>query len=179
MVKKTEEEIEKLAKTMAGKIKSAFFVEDLDRGYSKYQVKIQDILFETAMTDEELYGAALVSYKILEELRKISQTYGRTELDAAEGKYKDQDNTFRVIKLFADFATSELRGYISELCGICRVGGAYALLISMPCFESAIYSVFDIIVDKFGDENIYNQSVFFLMRAAMRMNCDEIEKDNR
>ena len=81
--------------------------------------------------------------------------------------------------------TAERSGLIIELgelilhkvANMRRVGGAYWMLLSRPGLISAIYAVYDRIVDNFDDENIYIQSIYFLLRAIMKVRSEEIDKD--
>lgn len=50
------------------------------------------------------------------------------------------------------------------------------MLIANPQLKSAILSVYQIIVDDFGDQKLYYHSTEFLIRAMMNMHgetCDE------
>lgn len=71
--------------------------------------------------------------------------------------------------------SEEVVKIICEIDVVRRVGGAYAMLISNSGLKSAIYVVYEVLVDKFDDENLYRQSAYFMLRAIMRMHSEEVK----
>ena len=86
-----------------------------------------------------------------------------------------EDELMRHIALWNEIFTERIHKIIGKINVIRRVGGAYAMLISNPCFKSAIYAVYERLVDNFDDEELYCQSAYFLVRAVMRMHSNEIQ----
>lgn len=58
-----------------------------------------------------------------------------------------------------------------------RVGGAYAILISNPGLIGAICAVYEQLVDRFDDDEMYDLSGYFLLRAIMKMNSNEYKEE--
>lgn len=66
----------------------------------------------------------------------------------------------QILGIWNSIKTEQLLELISKLI-VRRVGGAWAMLIANPCLISAIYAVYDRIVDSFDNDDLYMQSVFF------------------
>ena len=107
----------------------------------------------------------------IDELKRIEKQEDRYETDG--------DNVMQILGIWNSIKTEQLLELISKLDRVRRVGGAWAMLIANPCLISAIYAVYDRIVDSFDNDDLYMQSVFFLMRAVMQMNSDECEEEKR
>jgi len=60
-----------------------------------------------------------------------------------------------------------------------RVGGAYAIILANPGLISAICAVYEQLVDRFEDEEMYDLSGYFLLRAIMKMNSNECDDETR
>lgn len=151
-----------------------FRCEEIEKDSNKYRVVLQGVVFITTMTDEELKESISLVIDIMEELKRINNN-GLTKkvLQEREVSEKNEDSVLGMIEIWQIIKTQRLLELIEKLDVVHRVGGAYAMLISNPCFESAINAVFEMIVDKFDDGDLYDSSTHFLARAAMRMCSDE------
>ena len=167
------------------KIKTDFPQEEVDDGYSMYEVEIQKIKFRTFMNDEELSRSIDYAIDILEELKSINNNgLSEERLRELEENHKnsfkdDEELSYMLlpISVYNEFSTQELELILHKVANMRRVGGAYWMLLSRPGLISAIYAVYDRIVDNFDDENIYIQSIYFLLRAIMKVRSEEIDKD--
>ena len=83
----------------------------------------------------------------------------------------------QVLKIWQIFLTEQMKKIIAEIDKTQRVGGAWAMLLANPELESAILSVYKIIVDNFDNPKLYYHSADFLIRAIMNMHgqacCNE------
>jgi len=154
-----------------------FRKEEVEPGYHKYEVVLQIYKFITYMTEEELKQSAKLTIDLIEEMKKINNG-GMDKLAferlVEEVEAKETDEVFRVFGIWNKIATDEIRKLIAELDAVRRVGGAWAMLISNPALISAIYAVYERLVDQFEDEELYAESCFFLLRAVMRMHSEEV-----
>ncbi len=85
-----------------------------------------------------------------------------------------QKDIIRQLAIWNEICSERMNEIIAKIDVVRRVGGAYAMLISNPCLKSAIYAVYERLVDNFEDEKLYCQSAYFLVCAVMRMHSDEI-----
>ena len=165
------------------KIKTDFPPEEVDDGYSVYEVKIQKIKFRTFMNDEELSRSIGYAIDIIEELKSINNNgLNETRLRELEEIHKssfkdDKELSYMLlpISVYNEFSTQELELILHKIANMRKVGGAYWMLLCRPGLISAIYSVYDRIIDNFDDEDIYIQSIYFLFRAIMKVRSEEIE----
>ena len=155
-----------------------FQKEMVEEDFYKYEVKLQSIKFVTYMSNEELEKSVELTIDLMEEL-KILNNDGmnaqilQEKITNIETQYEDE--LMRQIALWNEIFTERIHKIIGKINVIRRVGGAYAMLISNPCFKSAIYAVYERLVDNFDDEELYCQSAYFLVRAVMRMHSNEIQ----
>lgn len=170
-------EMEEILKTT---IIDNFQKEVVEEDFYKYEVQLQSIKFVTYMSNEELEKSIELTIDLLEELKNLNNSgmnaqMVKEKIENIETRY--QDELMRQLTLWNEIFTERIHEIIGEIDVIRRVGGAYAMLISNPCFKSAIYAVYERLVDNFDDEELYCQSAYFLVRAVMRMHSDEVESE--
>ena len=168
-------EIEEILKTT---IIENFQKEVAEEDFYKYEVQLQSIKFVTYMSNEELEKTIELTIDLLEELKNLNNggmnaQMLQEKITNIETQY--QDELMRQLALWNEIFTDRIHKIIGKIDVIRRVGGAYAMLISNPCFKSAIYAVYERLVDNFDDEELYCQSAYFLVRAVMRMHSDETQ----
>lgn len=172
----TTEEHTEIEEALIKAVNDEFRREEISENYFKYIVELQSNRFITAMSIDEVEESAKLTVDILEELKNINNSgINRLELEKIE-KEKNRNETeggsvMQVLDIWNCFKTDRLSEIISELDRVRRVGGAWALLLANPCLISAIYAVYDRIVDSFDDDDLYLQSAYFLMRAVMKMHA--------
>ncbi len=155
-----------------------FCNEEIVENFFKYVVELQDNKFITVMSADEIKESARLTVEILEELKNINNSgVHRAELERIE-KEKDENEpeggkVMQLLGIWNSIKTDRMSELIGELDQVRRVGGAWAMLIANPCLISAIYAVYDRIVDSFDDEDLYLHSAYFLMRAVMKMHSYE------
>lgn len=180
----TVEEHSEIEEVLIKAVNDQFRKEKISENYFKYEVVLQGNKFIAAMSVDEVAESAKLTVDILEELKNINNSgINRDELkriEKQEDRHEtDGDNVVQILGIWNSIKTEQLLELISKLDRVRRVGGAWAMLIANPCLISAIYAVYDRIVDSFDNDDLYMQSVFFLMRAVMQMNSDECEEEKR
>lgn len=168
-------EIEEVLKTT---IIENFRKEMVEEDFYKYEVQLQSIKFVTYMSNEELEKSIELTIDLLEELKNLNNAgmnaqMLKEKITNIETQY--QDEFMQQLAIWNEIFNEKIHEIIGKIDVIRRVGGAYAMLISNPCFKSAIYAVFERLVDNFDDEKLYSQSAYFLVRAVMRMHSDETQ----
>lgn len=171
---------------LLARFKKEFKSTEVDDGYSLYEVDIQHLHFRTFMNDEELSLSMDYAFEILEELKNINN-YGTSkgklvELEKIHREtYKPDDEEFSEMMLpvsvYNKFATKDLEMTLIGVANLRRVGGAYWMLLSRPGLVSAIFAVFDRIIDNFDNDELYIQSIYFLFRAILKVRSEEIDKE--
>ena len=175
----TAENHSEIEEALIKAVNDEFRREEIAENYFKYIVELQGNRFITAMSLDEVEESARLTVDILEELKNINNSgINRAELERTE-KEKNRNeteggNVMQILGIWNCIKTDRLSEIIYELDRVRRVGGAWALLLANPCLISAIYAVYDRIVDSFDDDELYLQSAYFLMRAVMKMHSDEI-----
>lgn len=180
----TVEEHSEIEEVLIKAVNDQFRKEKSSENYFKYEVVLQGNKFIAAMSVDEVAESAKLTVDILEELKNINNRgINRDELkriEKQEDRHEtDGDNVMQILGIWNSIKTEQLLELISKLDRVRRVGGAWAMLIANPCLISAIYAVYDRIVDSFDNDDLYMQSAFFLMRAVMQMNSDECEEEKR
>ena len=178
----TAEEHSEIEETLIKAVNDQFCKEEISENYFKYEVVLQGNKFITEMSVDEVAESAKLTVDILEELKNINNSgINRDELKGIEKEVDrhetDGNNAVRILGIWNRIKTEQLSEIISELDRVKRVGGAWALLIANPCLISAIYVVYDRIVDSFDNDKLYMQSAFFLMRAVMKMHSDACDEE--
>ena len=175
-----EEKRNELDKELREHIVKFFQTEEEKDGYYKYEVELQDIRFFTYMSDKELEKSSQLAIDLLEELKEINNG-GMVESEYREKVQEIEENeeneALRILKTWDVLCSDKMRKIIAEIAYTRRVGGAYAMLISIPMLKNAYSAVYDRIVDAFDNEEWYWHSAFFLLRAIMMMHSDKIENE--
>ena len=146
-----------------------------EEGSFKYKVLLQNIKFITIMSCEELRVSAKLVIDVLEELKEINNSgVDRTVLEqmVAEAKTEEASHVRCTMEIWNRMVTDRLKELVAEIDSVRRVDGIWAVLFANPGLISAIYAVFDRLVDCFEDEELYITCGFFLLRAIMRINSD-------
>ena len=172
----TEEEHKKIEEILIRKVNEEFRLERLSDNYFKYKVELQGIEFITDMSIDEIAESAKLTVDILEELKTTNNSgLNKSELKRIEKEVKEADDSevTQLLGIWNRITTCELTELMYELDRVRRVDGAWAMLIANPCLVSAIYAVYDRMVDSFDDDKLYLISAYFLMRAVMRMNSHD------
>ena len=156
--------------------------EKIEEHFYKYEVQLQNFRFITYMSDEELEQSIKLTIDLLEEMKVINND--GMDKEEVRKKVTDienncEDEFMRQLYMWNVLCSQEIIKIICELDVVRRVGGAYAMLISNPGLKSAIYAVYEVLVDRFDDEALYYQSAFFILRAIMRMHSKELEASER
>lgn len=167
-----------LEESLMTKIIEDFQKEMVEEDFYKYEVQLQSIRFITCMTNDELEKSIELTIDLLEELKNLNN--GGLNAQMLQEKVRKveteyQDEVMRQLVIWNEVFNKKLHEIIGEIDVVRRVGGAYAMLISNPCFYSAIYAVYERLVDNFDDEKLYYHSVYLLVRAVMRMHSNEIK----
>ncbi len=174
----TEEEHKEIEDILVRKINDEFRLEELSDNYFKYKVELQGIEFITDMSIDEIAESARLTVDILEELKTINNSgLNKNELKRIEEEVKkaSYDNEVtQILGIWNRITTCELTELMYELDRVRCVDGAWAMLIANPCLVSAIYAVYDKMVDSFDDDKLYLISAYFLIRAVMRMNSHDV-----
>ncbi len=146
-----------------------------------YEVWARNLHFKCIYSDEEIEKMASLCLELLEELRQINEAgFTRENLTRAEEDVDEKGlNFMRSISIYKSFSNDKTDGTVDRLGETARVGGAYFMFLSRPTFISAIYAVFDVIIDKFDDAELYFSSLFMLTRMAMHMHCDEVNEEEQ
>lgn len=170
----SQEDRKKLEKVLYKTIVEAFRTEKIKENYYKYSVKLQDIIFVTDMTDDELKESINIACDVMEELKKINNE-GMDKKKLKEIQDKEYtDELFETLDIWNAIATEHLKELLNRADVVQRVGGACAAIIVNPVVISAIIIVYEIQVDKFDDEELYAQGAYFVTRAIMKMHGTEI-----
>lgn len=170
----SQEDRKKLEKVLYKTIVEEFRTEKIKENYYKYSVKLQDIIFVTDMTDDELKESINISCDVMEELKKINNE-GMDKKKLKEIQDKEYtDELFETLDIWNAIATEHLKELLNRADVVQRVAGAWAAIIVNPVVISAITIVYEIQVDKFDDEELYAQGAYFVTRAIMKMRGTEI-----
>ena len=170
----TEEEYKEMVDVLTAAAHENLLKEDLaEEGWHRYEVVLQNDTSIVTMSDDEVETSAKAAVDILEELKRINKSLSKQKLEETERQIKEKNpdiEGFSTLLIWNSFATKKLNEIVAKIAGVRRVGGAYAMLIAIPFLKSAIYSVFDRIIDDFDNEDIYVHSCYFVFRAIMQMN---------
>lgn len=168
----------KLEKDLQMAVVEQFRKEEMEEHFYKYEVQLQNVRFITYMSDEELESSIKMTIDLLEEMKEINNK-GLCEQElrkrVADIEENNEDKLMRDLHTWNILCSEKIVDIIRKLDVVRRVGGAYAMLISNPCLKSAIYVVYERLVDHFNDVELFCHSAFFLLRAIMRMHSDDIK----
>lgn len=142
-----------------------------------YKVKLQRLTFVCWYTDDEIQKMTDVCIDIVELLKKHNnEGLTRDKLRAIQEECSGEDSFISRLKYNNKICTSDIEDQIARLCKITRVGGAYAMILSIPVIKDSIVALFEVAVDKWDDEEMYAEALYFLVRSAMHMHCEEISE---
>ena len=165
---------EKLEKIIYKTIVEEFRTEKIKESYYQYSIKLQDTIFVTDMTDDELKESINIACDVMKELKKINNG-GMDKKKLKEIQDKEYtDELFETLDIWNAIATEHLKELLNRADVVQRVAGAWAAIIANPVVISAITIVYEIQVDKFDDEELYAQGAYFVTRAIMKMRGTEI-----
>lgn len=165
---------EKLEKIIYKTIVEEFRTEKIKESYYQYSIKLQDTIFVTDMTDDELKESINIACDVMEELKKINnEGIDKKKLKEIQDK-EYTDELFETLDIWNAIATEHLKELLNRADVVQRVAGAWAAIIANPVVISAITIVYEIQVDKFDDEELYAQGAYFVTRAIMKMRGTEI-----
>lgn len=165
---------EKLEKIIYKTIVEEFRTEKIKESYYQYSIKLQDTIFVTDMTDDELKESINIACDVMEELKKINNG-GMDKKKLKEIQDKEYtDELFETLDIWNAIATEHLKELLNRADVVQRVAGVWAAIIANPVVISAITIVYEIQVDKFDDEELYAQGAYFVTRAIMKMRGTEI-----
>lgn len=176
--KLNEEFRDELEKSLQLAVVEQFRQEAVKEGFYKYEVQLQDLRFITYMSNKELEQSIKLTIDLLEEMKVINnegmdeKTFRKKVKDIEE---QCEDEFMQHLYIWDILCSEEVAKIICEIDVVRRVGGAYAMLISNPGLKSAIYVVYEVLVDRFDDENLYCQCAYFMLRAIMRMHSEEVK----
>ena len=146
----------------------------------RYEVELQESKFVTYLSEEDLKKSAGLAIYLIEEMKDINNN-GMDEqrfkeiVSAMEEKY---DSKFvRKISVFNELCGCNMAKLILDISDSKRVGGVYVLLIAHPLLKSAIYAVYEKLVDHFDDEDLYVFAAYFLTRVILKMHSEEMEEN--
>ncbi|WP_044914168.1 hypothetical protein [Butyrivibrio sp. WCE2006] len=157
------------------RIKADFGKEELEGGMY-YEVVLQDNRFSCAYTDKEMRSIISTCIKIIKELINIHDSgYSREQFDQTHEENNDEENPLKPIySVYLEIQTPALRKLIDEMACYTRTDGAFFMLIAAPCLISTIYSVFDVMLNDYDDEDIWFSCLYFLIRGAMKMHSQSL-----
>lgn len=159
-------------------IKDAYAIEEphFDWG-TCYDVTLQDLRFRCVYSDDEMRGIIRTCENIIRELIDIQDKgYTRERFDNVDHFDNGgvNDRILSPLEVFTDFRTDKLLDYIAELAGYTRVAGAQYMLLAAPDMKSAIYGVFDKMLDDPEEVDAWFSCLGFLIKAAMSMHRVEV-----
>ena len=140
----------------------------------KYDVTVQNNCFSCHYTDEQMGSIASMCLELIKELKRINEG-GYTRENLEEAIAENEEDIFQVIHAYNSFSTDRMEEIVSQLGDVTRVGGAYYMLISKPGFIQGIYVVFKASIDRMDDIQTIFDSLYMLIRLAMRMCSEEQE----
>ena len=181
-----EREYVKISNAIRKEIEEKFYAsiirefrrEEVEENFYKYEVVLQDIKFVTYMSDKELRLSVGLAIDLLEELRQINNSgINRQVFEqiVKENEEENENEVLQVLGIWNRISTEKMAELFARIDKVRRVGGAWAMLIANPGLISAICAVYERLVNRFEDEEMYELSGYFLLRAIMRMHSDEVE----
>lgn len=143
---------------------------------NSYDVCVANLRFHCRYTDEEITRIADLCLELVEELRMVNIN-GYTRKDLSIDNTGDETDIIKIFEVYNLFTTPHIEESISQIAETTKAGGAYYLLISKPMFIKSIITVFDKLIDNFDDVTEYFTSLYFLVRMAMYMHCDDMSDE--
>ena len=135
----------------------------------EFDITIQKIKFISYLSKNELKKSVHMVIDILEELKKLNNSgMDKSQLEKIEKKVESiQDYVMQTFQIWNKISTENLEKLIEQTLEIRNVNFTTAIIFDRPKMISAIISVFFMQVDKFDDEELYELSVWFLLRTFM------------
>ena len=152
--------------------------EEIEEGFHKYEVVLQDIKFVVGMTDEELRKAIGLAIDFLEEMKEMNNNgLNKEALERVieELGVNPEENITNMLKVWNKISTDKMTELIAEADQVTRVGGAWAMILANPGLVNAIYVVYERLVDNFDNEELYDLGGYFLLRGIMKMHSNEVD----
>lgn len=156
----------------------AFRKDEVEKDFHKYVVNLQDYKLITYMTDEELRLSIKLSVDLIEELKVINNIgLDKEAFEEVVSKIKmtEEEDIMAILGVYYEIATERMKEIVAEIDRVRRVGGAWAMLVANPGLKNAMYAVYEKIVDRFDDIELYAHGGFFLLKAIMNMHSDKLE----
>ena len=140
-------------------------------GKEQYEldITIQKIKCISYLSKNELKKSVHMVIDILEELKKLNNSgMDKSQLEKIEKKVESiQDYVMQTFQIWNKISTENLEKLIEQTLEIRNVNFTTAIIFDRPKMISSIISVFFMQVDKFDDEELYELSVWFLLRTFM------------
>ena len=135
----------------------------------EFDITIQKIKCISYLSKNELKKSVHMVIDILEELKKLNNSgMDKSQLEKIEKKVESiQDYVMQTFQIWNKISTEHLEKLIEQTLEIRNVNFTTAIIFDRPKMISAIISVFFMQVDKFDDEELYELSVWFLLRTFM------------
>lgn len=144
-----------------------------DEGFFEYLVELQGEKFKVWVTDKEIEEVANITFLIMEELLLLPQkgmdSDKFADIRKSEEAIKDERGGIKHILILEQILNDDLWKLIHKAAYTMRVGGAYFLFVCRPIISSAIYAVFEKLVDNLDDEEIQFSGGYLLFRAILKM----------
>ncbi len=177
----TKNEKDELVMEYVEHLKKDFRTDDapIEGTYYKYEITLQIYRFVTYVSDEEIEKSARYALELLEEMKKINNSgMDKVAFESLQKKIGEETESeiLRVLKVWNEVSNIKIAELMARIQELRRVGGAYAMFVSGPVFISALYSVYEAIVDRFDDAEWYWASGFLLFRAILQMHSESIEE---
>ena len=138
----------------------------------KYDVTVQNMRFSCRYTDEQMGSIASQCLELIKELKRINDG-GYTREDLEEAIAEDEEGIFQAVQAYNTFCTDRMEEIVSRLGEVTGEGGAYYMLMSKPGFIQGIYVVFYASIDRMDDIQTIFDSLYMLIRLAMRMHSED------
>ena len=151
--------------------------------FYEFIVTIEDVRFRTYLSDQELREAITCSIDLLEELKAINnggldsvhfdklKEEKRKEMEELD---EEECDIYLGLEVVNSMYTEKIREIKVRIARICRVGGAWYALICSPLMDNIIYVIYEQMVDRFDDEKLYIESVYFILRGVMKIRSEDL-----
>lgn len=159
--------------------------------YYEFIFPLQKNTYKTVMSDSELKEAIVCAIDLLEEMKKLNNE-GLTKevfeekIRKIDEGIKSEDKDFTEIysrmlysKIISNDRIIEIKSKIAQ---VCRVGGAYWMLMSLPVLNDSLYVIYEVVVDSFDgyieETPLYEVCAFMLLRCIMSLHSQEIKTED-
>lgn len=151
--------------------------------YYEFIVTIEDVRFRTYLSDKELREAVTCSIDLLEELKAINnggldsvhfEEMKEEKRKEMNGFDEEECDIYLRLEVVNNMYTEKIREIKVRMAKICRVGGAWYALICSPLMDNIIYVIYEQMVDRFDDEELYRESAYFILRGIMKMRSEDL-----